>query len=242
MSEKRCCRCKLRKALGAFGSNKSRSDGLSPTCRACTKIADAHRRPRKREVSADPNLKRCCVCKVWKERSKFGMDISRPDNLNIRCRACTLTKSREYYISHLDEERARSAKYYLTHLDERLDACAKYRTANRDKVRTRISDWGKKHPERKRAYWRRYQAFKNNAPGRGFTVQDEMDTLKKWNWTCAYCGCDLTGLPSKQVHMDHVLALSKGGAHDSTNIVPACRACNSKKGTKIVLPLLRKEG
>lgn len=241
MPDKLCCRCKLRKALDAFGSNKSRYDGLSPTCRACTKIADARRRPRKREVSVDPNLKRCCACKVWKERSEFGMDASKSDSLNVRCRICVIIRGREHRSKHLDEERARSARYYLTHLDERLAAQAKYRTANRDKVRARTSNWGKKHAERRRANWRKYHALKKKASGRGFTAQDEVNTMKIWNWTCAYCGCDLTRLPSKQVHMDHVLALSKGGAHDPTNIVPACRACNSKKGVKVV-PLLMKAG
>jgi 5-methylcytosine-specific restriction endonuclease McrA len=32
--------------------------------------------------------------------------------------------------------------------------------------------------------------------------------------------------------MDHILALSKGGEHCATNIAPACKPCNSKKGSR----------
>ena len=35
--------------------------------------------------------------------------------------------------------------------------------------------------------------------------------------------------------MDHLTPLSKGGSHTVSNIVPACRPCNSRKGVKEVL-------
>ena len=43
---------------------------------------------------------------------------------------------------------------------------------------------------------------------------------------CHYCR------QSKILTMDHVVPLSKGGNHTASNIVPACRSCNSSKGAK----------
>lgn len=44
---------------------------------------------------------------------------------------------------------------------------------------------------------------------------------------CHYCGQHLT---LETVTLDHVKPLSKGGAMGIKNIVPACLACNRKRG------------
>ena len=43
---------------------------------------------------------------------------------------------------------------------------------------------------------------------------------------CFYCGRRRT------LTVDHVVPLSKGGLNDITNIVGACRPCNTRKGTR----------
>ncbi len=40
---------------------------------------------------------------------------------------------------------------------------------------------------------------------------------------CAYCG-------GSQETWDHVVSLCNGGANDVSNLVPACHACNRRKG------------
>lgn len=40
---------------------------------------------------------------------------------------------------------------------------------------------------------------------------------------CAYCGC------TDDLQIEHVMPISKGGAHVIENIVPACRECNAAK-------------
>ena len=47
------------------------------------------------------------------------------------------------------------------------------------------------------------------------------------NWTCQYCGDELT---TKTATMDHVLPISKGGKTNFENIVAACPKCNAGKG------------
>lgn len=43
---------------------------------------------------------------------------------------------------------------------------------------------------------------------------------------CHYCGS------GGSLEQEHLTPLSRGGAHAVGNVAPACRACNSKKGTK----------
>jgi len=51
------------------------------------------------------------------------------------------------------------------------------------------------------------------------------EVFKRDNYTCQYCG-----RKTKNLTLDHVVPRRLGGAHDWTNVVSACRACNRKKG------------
>lgn len=64
--------------------------------------------------------------------------------------------------------------------------------------------------------------------------------LKKSSWwrkkiskrRCYYCGKEV---PENELTMDHVVPLIRGGKSLKSNIVPACKECNSKK--KYMLPI-----
>jgi len=43
---------------------------------------------------------------------------------------------------------------------------------------------------------------------------------------CHYCG---KRFPPKELTMDHVIPLSRGGRSEKFNLVPCCKACNTQK-------------
>lgn len=45
---------------------------------------------------------------------------------------------------------------------------------------------------------------------------------------CLACGSD------KNISLDHVIPIKKGGVNDIGNLQPLCKSCNSKKGVKII--------
>lgn len=49
---------------------------------------------------------------------------------------------------------------------------------------------------------------------------------------CYYCGQDV---PPKDLTMDHIVPIIRGGRSTKNNLVPACKDCNNKK--KHSLPL-----
>ena len=49
---------------------------------------------------------------------------------------------------------------------------------------------------------------------------------------CQYCGRDLKDAPSAEVGLDHLVCSSAGGDNTEANLVTACRACNSQRGTR----------
>jgi len=82
-------------------------------------------------------------------------------------------------------------------------------------------------------------------------------TWKGQEGKCAYCGCkmirfeDIQGTLMEKTAptcapnyctIDHIVPLSKGGLHEASNIVLACRRCNRKKSDKIWEPQYLKAG
>ncbi len=59
-----------------------------------------------------------------------------------------------------------------------------------------------------------------------FTAAEWQAVVEFYDGRCAYC------LEAKATDMEHVRPLSKGGVHALYNLVPACRSCNTRKGTQ----------
>jgi hypothetical protein len=79
-----------------------------------------------------------------------------------------------------------------------------------------------------------------------FVAQDWTDLLilyqnDQGKPTCAYCRVELElDAPPKtprKATIDHVVAITNGGKHTRSNIVPACHKCNERKGSRFIAPL-----
>ena len=46
---------------------------------------------------------------------------------------------------------------------------------------------------------------------------------------CAYCG---SHCPESDLTVEHIVPVSRGGRHEWTNVVTACRSCNTRKGNR----------
>lgn len=57
----------------------------------------------------------------------------------------------------------------------------------------------------------------------------KMRQIKAVDAPCHYCGCPLM---AKNIVIDHVIPLSRGGMHIASNLVGCCHHCNSSKGNK----------
>jgi 5-methylcytosine-specific restriction endonuclease McrA len=73
------------------------------------------------------------------------------------------------------------------------------------------------------------------------TVEQWTDILDAWGHGCAYCGTPAADL-TQALHRDCVLPVARGGRYTVTNVVPACRSCNSSKAHDEVTGWLRRKG
>lgn len=62
-----------------------------------------------------------------------------------------------------------------------------------------------------------------NLPYRGVMLTRQ-NIFRRDHYTCQYCGV------TTNLTLDHLIPKSKGGRSSWTNLVTACRSCNSKKG------------
>lgn len=108
---------------------------------------------------------------------------------------------------------------------------------NRERALQKRREWYQKnkenHNERGKRYYQENKAAymeRASARIRGLRGTTELNTdiIALRAQPCAYCGTDPAGT------VDHVVPLSRGGHHDIWNLVPACRSCNDRKGTKLL--------
>lgn len=157
--------------------------------------------------------------------------------------------TRKTYVSNNNEKIKTSRReYYLKHQEEACAYSKDYRIAHPEKVKTVLLDWRAQHAEEMRAYSARYRAehleiLKEKDRHRPMAWQKRrarkakvVNDLTERQWLfiktifrqrCAYCDKKIDRLTQ-----DHITALVHGGPHTASNIVPACRSCNAKKGIK----------
>lgn len=104
----------------------------------------------------------------------------------------------------------------------------------RKNQRDAMARWIENNPDGKQMHEETRRARKRQAPGSGVSQKQWRAIKDNYGRRCAYCAAMVP------LTMDHLDPLSKGGAHDPTNIVPACRNCNSQKHDNTVLMWLAK--
>jgi 5-methylcytosine-specific restriction endonuclease McrA len=111
--------------------------------------------------------------------------------------------------------------------EERRQRSARYRACHRAQVNEKQMEWYHKNKERAYHNVDVRRARKAGAKVGSFPSGWWKRMLSAHGNRCAYCGRDDMPLTK-----DHVVPISRGGAHSIENIVPACKSCNSRKNTK----------
>lgn len=107
-----------------------------------------------------------------------------------------------------------------------------YYEKNRDRKLAGMKAWSKAHPEVKLVHFhnRRARLVGN---GGSHTAQEWREKCALFANLCAYCG------EAKPLIREHKVPICRGGTNDITNIVPACKTCNSRKGRKTAAEYLK---
>lgn len=227
-----CSKCKRELPYESFSKNSSSKDGYNSYCKECYK---EYRTEHKDELSRKE--------KEWREnnkehKSEVGKKYYQKNKEKISARQKEynaahqeeislnkkiyrennkeqiLLKEKEYRDSHKEEIKEKQKMYYLLNRLNRLEYSMKYYNEHIEEIRKyRSSESGKAIDKRNKNKRRALI----NGNGGTFSIQDVRDLLDFFDNKCAYTGEPL--VPS--YHLDHVVALSKGGTNYIWNLVPS---------------------
>lgn len=165
-----------------------------------------------------------------KERGLYG--------LFSHCKKChnamTKPKSTEWAKTHpVETKQARDRHTEKNHDVLLANARIKYRD-NPEPNRVRCRKWRQNNRLKHAIKSQRRRARVSNAEGT-YTHTDLLQMYEDQGGHCAYCGIGIFWDIPKDVHIEHIIPLSRGGSNWSDNICLTCASCNLSKGDKTVV-------
>ena len=132
------------------------------------------------------------------------------------------------YLKHRNAALASAKKYRTEHPEQTKRARAKYYKNNRDKSSQNGKAWRAKNTIRVLYHIAKRRALKRGAP------IGDLEALAAWEHSvrskkyviCYWCMTRISGV---SCNLDHIVPLSKGGAHAVENLCVSCQPCNSRK-------------
>lgn len=168
---------------------------------------------------------------------------------------------KEYRITHKKERKAYNARYCQEHTKQVKKATEKWRREHKNQLKEWQTEYYQNHKSQAANQWHRYylenkeeikaRVIKYNqshraertareAKRRGLIAGVVIGNLKEIEeiYRCAKedpkVRCYLCGklIPLGHRHVDHIVPVSKGGAHRPSNLAVACDECNQWKYNK----------
>jgi len=166
----------------------------------------------------------CIKCRKNLSLDNFYNDNSKSSGKKPRCKKCELL--------YIDKDRRRKYEAeYWSHPDRIEKKRKKQRdhmAANKDKYKEKRKEYLK--TDKGIAMYRR-QAQKRYAMEKAAYVEnvDPLEVYQSQDGVCYLCNGKFT---FKEMEMDHVHPIAKGGKHKRSNCKMACVKCNRSKGSK----------
>ncbi len=197
-------------------------------------------------------MKACSKCKEVKPDSDFHKCAQQRSGLYPSCRKCVAARARAVYYKDPEKPRANTRRWSANNKDRKKEADKAYYVENSEKIKARSLKWTEDNPERKRANYRKWcrenpekhkaiytkSVHKRRAAKVGASIGD-LEVIAAWEkkWRskrsvkCYWCR---GAFKPSECHQDHVIALSKGGAHEIGNLCVSCATCNFRKHAKTI--------
>ena len=162
-------------------------------------------------------VKRCKGCGVSQGPEAFADDATIADGKRSRCRPCERAQRKERRKANPGKDAAYQREWLARSSAADPEFWKKRYAANRENNRK----WAKICQQNRRA-------TRIGLPA-DLTACEWADRVAEYGGRCAYC------LTAEGTEQDHMTPISRGGAHTLSNVVPACRSCNARKGAKTIL-------
>lgn len=148
-------------------------------------------------------------------------------------------RARDWYYANPEQRRETGKRYRALNHEILRAKKAAYNKANPEKNRARVEAYFRANPQMRAAYSRDRRARERAAGGNGLSRNIVSVLLVAQNGLCAACK---TRIFKGWVHVDHIVALARGGPHDDSNAQLLCPPCNAGKRDRDFGEFLRSKG
>ncbi len=180
-------------------------------------------------------MKKCSKCGLEKPLDEFYVKRNQHGNLHPSswCKSCRQIESREYYKGHAQQQRDSSKRWRGGHRDRARELHDRWMEKHKEEYRPKVNEWSRKsrlkHPNTAlRGQIRRVLRIIQSREH--FTDEEWQELFRESGSKCWVCGSE------KNLTVDHVIPISKGGSDTIDNIRVLCHKHNSSKKDKLQTP------
>ncbi len=212
---------------------------------------------------SNTTTKQCSCCNTIKSLDSFYF-MKENNKYKKKCKECCLLQKHEYYIKnkkHIAHKKKNNpytlikAKEYRDKNKEELAQKRKiYVNKNKEKIAESTKKWQIKNKDRQKATRIKYEKTKsfkisrtNSSNKRRFImkngelninikyplISELQSMLDNQNNKCVICNIEISR-EQKNIQLDHIKPLAKGGTHTTDNVQWLCADCNRNKSDKWV--------
>lgn len=176
-------------------------------------------------------MKTCIKCGESRPLEDFWKNSSFADGRESTCKFCKNAKRRRAYQEDLEVNRERvrvAARHIYRQNPEKAKARReRYESKDPERIRAMKDAWKQAHPDRLLDY---DQARRARVRG---TQIEPISRRLVWEQDEGICHICLESVEFEDMHLDHVVPLSKGGTHTYDNVASSHEMCNLKKAAKV---------
>lgn len=151
-------------------------------------------------------------------------------------------RCRQWRLQYPEKQKASSKKWRLANFQKDRNNNKLWRSNNPANVIAWRKKWFATHPERAKEMARRAGHMRRTrelgTSGKlSFGISERLIKLQKGR--CYWCK---TSLDKSGKHLDHIIALAKGGRNDDSNVCLSCPKCNLSKSVKDPIVFMQERG
>lgn len=247
---KTCTKCGTTKPLTSefYPRRKDSKDGFRNSCKECEKVRMKKWNEENKEHIAKYNeenkekireYQREYDKKYYKKHREFKLQYKKEHYKN----------NKDKYYQWNKQWRERNSNYYSIrqkeHRERNKDSLKEYgkqyRKENKEYLNEMTRTWRQKNRHIDAMYSRNRQRDINSLEVT-LTQEEWNDTLRYFDYKCAYCGISQSEHrkeTGQRLHQDHLIPLTREGGFTHDNIIPSCRRCNSCKNNSEFLTWYR---